>query len=225
MSSHMITATGAQYHLHGAAAMTEAGRPIRIEDIAHQLSIINRWHGATKRPYSVAEHSLLCSEIARRAGASLLVQLAALLHDAHEIYTNDLSSPAKSAVNFCSIAAGGTRAWDIFENDQAKEVRSHFGLLTVFTSRRALLREIDLVALATERRDLSAWRADRHPRWEVLNEIEPDAELHIKPLEWMRLDTPERAAMTWSDWRQQFIDRFDEISFARELLISGGTTQ
>jgi hypothetical protein len=220
--SWMITATGAEYHLHGPGAMTDAGRPVRIEDIAHQLAIINRFHGATKRPYSVAEHSLLCSEIAQRAGASLTVQMAALMHDAHEVYTNDLSSPAKSAVNYRSIAAGGTRAWDVFEGEHANVVRRKFGLITAFTGHRRLLREIDLMALATERRDLTAWRAETHAGWLVLGDEADDPAHHIPPIEWVRLDTPERERMGWQDWRLAFMDRFEEIGFGLGLQAGGG---
>ena len=212
--SCMITATGVEYHLFGEHAMTDAGRPVRIEDIAHQLATINRFHGATSRPYSVAEHSLLCSEIAERAMMKPITQLAALLLDAHEIYTNDLSSPAKCAVNLCAILAGGTRAWDIFENVHARAVRDHFGISTVSRTMHTALRNIDLVALATERRDLLPWRANAHSPWSVLRDDRDDA---IEPLVWTRLDTPERAAMTWQDWRQQFKDRFDELQFRLEL--------
>lgn len=194
--------------------MRDEGRPVRIDDISHQLAIINRFHGATSRPYSVAEHSLLCSEIAERAMAKPITQLAALLHDAHEIYTNDLSSPAKTAVNFRSIAAGGTRAWDVFEKEHANVVRAQFGISTVSRTMHTALRSIDLVALATERRDLLPWRADTHAPWAVLGDDRDDC---IEPLYWIRLDTPEREAMTWRDWRQQFRDRFDELVFRLEL--------
>ena len=211
--SWMITATGAEYHLTGAASMTDAGRPVRIEDIAHQLAIINRYHGATIRPYSVAEHSLLCSEIAQRIGLSLVAQMAALLHDGHEPYTNDLSSPAKAALNLLCALGGGTNAWNVFETDHAKTVRAKFGLQTVFVSHRAGLRHIDLVALATERRDLTLWNADTHAGWDVLGDNEESPDRRITPLGWMRLDTPEREAMTWKDWRQAFRDRFDELQF------------
>ena len=213
MSNLMITATGAEYHLSGPGALTPAGRPVRIDDIAHQLAIINRFHGATKRPYSVAEHSLFCSEIAQRHGARPITQLAALLHDAHEIYTNDLSSPAKRAVNFRSIAGGGTQAWSVFEREHERVVQDHFGLLTVSRSMHPLLRQIDLQALATERRDLMPWQPNNHAAWGVLGDAAEDPTRRIDPIDWIRLDTPEREAMTWRDWRQQFRDRFDEISF------------
>lgn len=211
--SWMITATGAEYHLTGPDSMTDAGRPVRIADIAHQLAIINRFHGATKRPYSVAEHSLLCSEIAQRVGLSLTVQLAALLHDGHEAYTNDLSSPAKAAVNLRSASSGGTHAWNVFETEHAKTVRAAFQLQTVFISHRAGLRHIDLVALATERRDLTLWNAETHAGWDVLGDNEESPDRRIPPLDYLRLDTPEREAVTWQDWRQVFRDRFDEILF------------
>jgi len=109
--SWMITASGAEYHFTGYKACTENGRPVRIEDIAHQLSMINRFCGATKRPYSVAEHSLFVSELLQRDGRSAIAQLAGLMHDAHETYTNDVSSPAKEAINLRAVQSGGTQAW------------------------------------------------------------------------------------------------------------------
>lgn len=63
---------------------------IRIEDIAHALSLQCRFSGHTSRHYSVAEHSLrvawLCPEELRLEG---------LLHDASEAYLVDLPSPMK----------------------------------------------------------------------------------------------------------------------------------
>lgn len=214
--SWMITATGAEYHFTGPASMTDAGRPVRIEDIAHQCAIINRYNGATIRPYSVAEHSLLCSEIAQRLGLSLVAQFAALLHDGHEPYTNDMISPAKAALNLLCALGGGTHAWNVFETEHAKTVRAKFGLQTVFANHRAGLRHIDLVALATERRDLTLWHADTHAGWDVLGDNEESPDRRITPLDWIRLDTPEREAMTWKDWRQAFRDRFDELQFGIE---------
>ncbi len=67
---------------------------ICIEDIAHALSQVNRFTGHTKRPYSVAEHSVRVSRL-------LVPQLAleGLLHDASEAYLADMSTPVKKTVN------------------------------------------------------------------------------------------------------------------------------
>ncbi|CAN5649482.1 hypothetical protein BH10PSE18_BH10PSE18_15010 [soil metagenome] len=216
--THMMTATGAEYHYCGLVAHQPGGQPVQIADIAHQLAQINRFHGAARRPYSVAEHSLLVSEIAQRNALSLYVQLAALMHDAHEIYTQDVSSPAKRAINFASTQAGGTNAWTVFEDVHAKNVRRHFGLLTVFTSARAVLHRMDLQALATERRDLVPYDSYLHLPWDVLGDGEVDPENVVKPIDWISLSTPEREAMVWTDWRDRFMDRFQELMYGINLL-------
>lgn len=64
---------------------------IDIRDIAHHLSIINRYTGASPEPFSVAQHSVLGT----RYFASSKMKLAFLLHDAAEAYFNDLASPVK----------------------------------------------------------------------------------------------------------------------------------
>jgi hypothetical protein len=221
--SFMITATGAEYHLCGLAMLDPAACEIRIEDIAHHLAQINRFTGACVRPYSVAEHSLLVSEIAQRAGASVYVQFAALLHDAHEAFVTDVSSPAKEAVNYLAGLSGGTRAWAQFEGIHARLVRQHFKLTSVFAGNQHALRLFDLQALATERRDLTAWREGTHAPWGVLGDGQ-DLAMRIAPIDWVRLDAPEREHMTWSDWRAAFADRFDELTFAIELM-QGGAVQ
>jgi hypothetical protein len=140
-----------------------------------------------------------------------IVQLAALLHDAHEAYTQDLAGPAKAAVNWLSGQSGGTSAWQIFETEHARNVRRRFGLLSTFAGHRYALRHFDLVALATERRDLTAWRVESNSPWASLADRTGH---HIKPLDWISLGTPERTAMSWQDWRQLFHDRFDELQIA-----------
>ena len=209
----MLTASGAEYHLAGPTAYGACGRPVDINDVAHHLAIVVQFNGATSRPYSVAEHSLLCCDIAQRAGASVFVQMAALLHDAHEAYTNDLISPAKQAVNSYSMAFG-VGAWHAFEAEHAKGVREHFKLLSVFAGHREFLRSIDLQALATARRDLTPYNPSRHMPWPVLND---NALQPVAPADWVRLDTPEREASTWKEWRERFLTRFAELQAARTL--------
>lgn len=75
---------------------------IEIEDIAHGLAFVARWNGQTKGDfaYSVAEHSLLVTEIfaLQQPNAPAKWQLAALLHDAPEYVIGDMISPVKAAV-------------------------------------------------------------------------------------------------------------------------------
>lgn len=206
--THMITISGAEYHFSGPGALSPEGRPFNIRDIAHHLSQINRFTGATTRPYSVAEHSLLCADIALHDGLSLAAQMAALMHDAHEAYTTDLSTPAKQAVNGYSMGAGGVAAWSLFEDAHANALRRHFHLTTAFAGLKNEIRRIDLQALATERRDLTGWRCAQNAPWPILRDFTDTA---VRPASWVALDSPQREATTWQQWRQQFLDRYVEL--------------
>lgn len=63
---------------------------IRIEDIAHALSMQCRFAGHCSQFYSVAEHSVRVAELCPSKD-----QLWALLHDASEAYLVDLPLPIK----------------------------------------------------------------------------------------------------------------------------------
>ena len=68
---------------------------VDIVDIAHHLSIENRFCGATDRPYSVAEHCVRMARVASKlVWSSEFVKLC-LLHDCEEAYYKDLHRPAK----------------------------------------------------------------------------------------------------------------------------------
>jgi hypothetical protein len=60
---------------------------IHIGDIAHQLSMICRFSGATRKFYSVAEHSINVAKITK--------SLNGLLHDASEAYLQDINGNLK----------------------------------------------------------------------------------------------------------------------------------
>jgi len=207
--THIITATGAEYHISGHGL-----RPVKAEDIAHQLAQINRFTGACIRPYSVAEHSLLVWELAARAGASTVVQLAALLHDAHEIYTNDLASPAKQAVD----SVNNAHAWCTFEYIHKQHVRRAFGLLTTFAVHAEQIREWDLIALATERRDLLPYSKLDHLPWHVLRD---DTDNPVQPAD-IDLNTNFRETRSWKHWRTEFALRLEQLqhTLAREQALA-----
>ena len=69
---------------------------IKIEDIAHALSMLCRANGHFKSFYSVGQHSINCMREAKARGYSEKVQLACLLHDASEAYLSDVTRPVKA---------------------------------------------------------------------------------------------------------------------------------
>ena len=75
---------------------------VEIEDIAHGLARVARWNGQTigAHIFSVAQHTLLVEEIARRRVGALdrRLSLALLLHDAPEYVIGDMISPFKAVI-------------------------------------------------------------------------------------------------------------------------------
>jgi hypothetical protein len=70
---------------------------IKIEDIAHALSMICRFNGHCRRFYSVAEHSCRVAEFVRQRHRPCAREIfrQALLHDAAEAYLGDVVRPIK----------------------------------------------------------------------------------------------------------------------------------
>ena len=193
----MLTATGACLDLQFIAADA-----ISILDIAHHLAQVNRFTGAARRPYSVAEHSLLVCDIMQRDMGILSphLLLAGLMHDAHEAYTNDLSTPMKQAVG---------DSWASVENRVAHAVHKRYDLISAMTAARDAIHHADLMALSTERAQLMPVAG---PAWPCLTSHPPAS--------WCSLT--DREHFTWADWRQAFLDRFGELNFARRLTPSTG---
>lgn len=68
---------------------------IRIEDIAHALSLMVRANGHFPKFYSVGQHCIHCCGEAHARGYTRRIQLACLLHDASEAYLADITRPVK----------------------------------------------------------------------------------------------------------------------------------
>jgi len=106
---------------------------IKIEDIAHALSLMTRANGHCRYFYSVAQHSLNCYEEAKARGCSERVQLGCLLHDASECYISDLTRPVKRNIpEYATIEA----------NLQAM-IYDKFGLGDLSDEELQLIEEID----------------------------------------------------------------------------------
>ena len=90
MSEYITTYTG----LHFRPTEPDSDL-IRIQDIAHALSLICRGNGHVQTFWSVGEHCILCAKEAAAKGYSNRLVLAALLHDASECYMSDVPRPLK----------------------------------------------------------------------------------------------------------------------------------
>ena len=126
---------------------------IDIEDIAHGLAYQCRFNGQTSAFYSVAQHSIMVASILPPH-----LHKAALLHDAAEAYLGDIVKPLKHLLpGFAEIEAGVTRLIA-----QAFEVD--------FDTDYVAIKHADMVALATEKRDLMPNSAEA---WSYLTGIAP----------------------------------------------------
>ena len=196
-STHMLTALGNEVDLRYPQVAS-----ITLADISHHLAQINRFAGACRRPYSVAEHSLLVWEICQRTmQMDVHGWMAALMHDAHEAYTNDLSTPAKAQVG---------DGWHLFEGRLERTVRSAFALHGPSAKWAAQIKHADLIALATERAQLLP-NGPGTSLWPCL--------IHVQPAGWVNLMAAERRAMAWTDWRDRFADAADSLDYGRNAIL------
>lgn len=112
---------------------------IRLLDIAHHLSNICRFTGATREHYSVAQHCVLMSYLPKMPNS---LRMVALLHDAAEAYIGDFARPVKYLVpDMCQLDKLNTAAVEVA-----------FGIH--LEPKRQEIREADLTMLVTERMQL-----------------------------------------------------------------------
>lgn len=88
----MLTYTGRKFYPANPDA-----EMIDVVDIAHALAMQARFAGQLTTFYSVAEHSVMVSQILEFMGLPHL-SLYGLFHDAHEAYMSDIPSPVKVAL-------------------------------------------------------------------------------------------------------------------------------
>ena len=125
---------------------------IDIEDIAHGLAYQCRFNGQTTRFYSVAQHSLMVATLVPPR-----LRLPALLHDAAEAYLGDMVKPLKRLFpEFSRLESG---VLDLIGQRFSVDLRP-----------QPAIEKADLVALATEKRDLMPHSTEK---WTSLAGINP----------------------------------------------------
>ena len=189
--SWLVTATG-----HELDILNPNQANIDGLSVAWALAQVNRFNGHALRPYSVAEHSLLVCEIATHMGLDVHGRFAALLHDAHEAFSGDMHSPGKHAIG---------PDWHRWENHWASTVQTAFACRVAMHQHAAAIKQADLIALATERRDLLPTRACTP--WPMLQGIEP--------LAGVDLASRTRTAKGWEHWRDAWLDKYHELETER----------
>jgi uncharacterized protein len=115
---------------------------VDIADIAIALSRICRFGGHLRSDiehYSVAQHSLLVSEIVPSH-----LRFPALLHDAAEAYLGDVVRPLKLLLPDYVVIE---KAWEL-------AIGEHFGLGSQLSDMDPAIKDADDTVLNTERRDL-----------------------------------------------------------------------
>jgi len=128
-------------------------------DISHALAHLCRFNGHTREFYSVAQHSCIVAALVPEEH-----KLTALLHDATEAYLGDITRPLKQWMP----------DYRGFEDVIWGRVCKRFDLALDLP---ASVHQADLIALATERRDLMP----TDPAiWDCLVGIEPMVET-IRP--------------------------------------------
>ena len=145
--------------------LSPRAKDVLIDDIAHALAYQCRFNGHTREFYSVAQHSVMVAGLVPKH-----LRMEALLHDAAEAYLGDIVTPVKAAIpDFAKMEARVMAA-----------INCRFGLSAELSARdRHLIKRADLIALATEKRDLMP---NAQGEWECLGDVVAHPSL-IEPLE------------------------------------------
>ncbi len=113
--------------------------------IAEALCKVNRFTGHTHTPYSVAQHSLV---VADQLPPEL--RIYGLLHDAHEAFTGDITTPMKCALR----ALGMGDALALLQSNLDAAIFRAAVIQPPAPGIVALIKRADLIAAKSEARDL-----------------------------------------------------------------------
>ena len=133
---------------------------VAIEDIAHGLAYECRFNGQTSAFYSVAQHSLMVLSLVPKK-----LQFQALLHDAAEAYLGDMVKPLKYLFPEFSVI------------ERRHGYHGH-RFAVYLTHLDPAIKQADMVALATEKRDLMPYSTET---WSYLQGMSPLPDI-IEPM-------------------------------------------
>lgn len=152
---------------------------ISLADIASALSNLCRYTGHGRTFYSVAQHSVLVADLVAPE-----FRVHALLHDAHEAYVGDISSPMKAALS--ALDPNFARAFWMLEKRIIGAIYEALNLELPAPGISAIVKKADMIALATEQREIMCSANDWGLPWPACGQF-------IRPL------GPEQARVLFED--------------------------
>jgi len=167
---------------------------IRIEDIAHSLSMQCRFTGHCRRFYSVAEHSVAVADHLLKEYSDRKLALAGLLHDASEAYLSDIASPLKYQLDI----------YDQIETSLQAHLENRFRV----DLKDPRIKKADIVMLSQEARQLLPSKGDTWD-WEGNWGGRPD------PVEPVACLAPHYAEQLFLSW-------YRRLSLEPEILVANG---
>lgn len=142
-------------------------------DVPDALARLARFTGHINAgPYSVAQHSIHCADAVLAETGDPLAAAYALLHDAHEAYIGDWSTPLKQAIYAVERADS---AWQRYGHVEAVLTRLEQGVVAAVLGaaglpephhvHRTIVKDIDFRMLHAERRQLLDTTLRRSQAW------------------------------------------------------------
>ncbi|MEM7301875.1 MAG: hypothetical protein AAF468_12385 [Pseudomonadota bacterium] len=148
MSSIMQTYTGRAFNIDWPKA-----EQVHIDDILYPLANLNRFNGHTRFPWSVLQHSLLCMRLAEQIfPGDNAARLHALMHDFHEAYVGDITTPQQFALRLRSSEPFSGMSMVSLTVLIDRAIYGHLGFERPEMRHEQQVKHIDAVALATERK-------------------------------------------------------------------------
>lgn len=157
-----------------------------IEDVAHGLANTCRFAGQCREFYSVAQHSVLVSQLVRTEFA-----LEGLIHDAAEAFLGDVTRPLKALLP----------EYKAIEKRVEPVVHARFGISFI----PDCVKRADLIALYLEQKFLMP---DHDDEWPCLSGIGPEAERAIGAIQMLQPLCPWRPAIA----KNMFLSRFNHLT-------------
>ena len=159
--------------------LTDPGGDVDFTVIAEHLAKVKRYNGATPGiEYSVAQHSVMGADAAFRDTNSRDLAGYFLLHDGHEAFLGDDTTPKKRALaeiarrNFGVLSDDIMNSFRVLEDQFDETIHRAAGLAwPPEPSIKSAVKTYDLVMFVTEWRDLM--RGVKHPNWDPYRDVDP----------------------------------------------------